>query len=74
MNMFRLGDFKSKSMVTWGGLKERTPTRRLRHLRTIQIRNWSSSMSSTGLIAKDYPTLDHSFPRCVICGFISGTS
>jgi hypothetical protein len=78
MNMFRLGAIRSGSMVTQGGSKARTPTRRLRHLRTTQIRNWPSSMSSSGLSSMDYPAICHFFPRCVVisglCGFILGTS
>jgi hypothetical protein len=78
MNMFRLGAIKSGSMVTRGGSKARTPTRRLRHLRTIRIRNWPSSTSFLSLSSMDYSGIDQFFPRCVVisglCGFISGTS
>jgi hypothetical protein len=78
MNMFRLGAIRFGSMVTQGGSKARMPTRRLRHLRTTRIRNWPSSVSSSGLSSIDYPAIDHFFPRCVVisrlCGFISGTS
>jgi hypothetical protein len=74
MNMFKLGAIRSRSMVTRGGSKARTPTRRLRHLKTTQIRSWPSSTSSSGLIAMDYPAIDFFLPRCVIiCEFISGT-
>jgi hypothetical protein len=78
MSMFRLGAIRSGSMVTRGGLKARTPTRRLRHLRTTRIQNWRSSVSSSVLSSMDYLTIDHFFPRCVViselCGIISGTS
>jgi hypothetical protein len=78
MSMFRLGAIRSGSMVTRGGLKARTPTRRLRHLRTTRIRNWQSSVLSSGLSSMDYLTIDHFFPRSVIiselCGINSGIS
>jgi hypothetical protein len=78
MNLFRLGAIRSGSMVTWGGSKARTPTQRLRHLRTNRIRNWPSITSSSGLSSMDYFGIDHFFPKCVVisglCGFISGTS
>jgi hypothetical protein len=78
MNMFRLGAIRFGSMVTWGGSKARTSTRRLRHLRTTRIQNWLSSASSSGLSSMDYPAIDYFFPICVVisglCGFILGTS
>jgi hypothetical protein len=78
MNMFRLGAIRSGSTVTRDGSKARTPTRRLRHLRTTRIRNWWSSASSSGLSSMDYLVINHFFPGCVViselCGIISGTS
>jgi hypothetical protein len=78
MSMFRLGAIRSRSMVIRGGSKARMPTRRLRHLRTTRIRNWRSSVSSSGLSSMDYLAIDHFFPRSVIiselCGIISGIS
>jgi hypothetical protein len=78
MSIFRLGAIRSGIMVTRGGLRARRPTQRLRHLRTTHIRNWRSSVSSSGLSLMDYLAIDHFFPRCVViselCGIISGIS
>jgi hypothetical protein len=76
--MCRLGVIKFGSMDTRGGSEEMRPTRRPRHLRTIGIRTWPSSESSTGLINLVNWIVVHSSSACVnlsgICIFFIGIS